>query len=316
MLEGTGRHPDLVLLWVTPGHAGALEDIGAAVRAVLAPTVLLGVVAGGVVAGAEDSGAGPGVALLAARVGPVTPHLAGDRLPAGPVAAALVVADAGGSLPGGLAATTVGGRTSGGGVLVQDRVHRRSAAAALLGPAADLRVVAADAARPVGAAHVAGRSAGTLLAELDGRPALEVVQEELADHLAGTDLRLARSGLRLVVGGGPISAEVLGTERASGALALGTAVPDGATVHLAVLDPAAAAPALAARLRDAGPATAAVAWCGGSGPAWWGAAPGPGRAAAEVLGGVPVAGCATTAEVAGGAGATTSATVVALLGRG
>src|SRR5207248_778881 len=65
--------PDLVLLFVTAPHLGALEDIAAAVRATLNPRTLLGCTAESVVGGAREIEQRAAVALWAGHTGAVTP---------------------------------------------------------------------------------------------------------------------------------------------------------------------------------------------------------------------------------------------------
>ena len=58
--------PDLALLFVTPPHAGALEDAARAVRDMLRPGALLGCAAVSVVGGGREVEQSPGVSLWAA----------------------------------------------------------------------------------------------------------------------------------------------------------------------------------------------------------------------------------------------------------
>src|SRR5438874_220066 len=69
VLERLGPEPDLALLFVTTGHAGALEDAAAAVRTLLAPRVLLGCAAAAVVGNGQEVEFTPGVSLWAGRIG-------------------------------------------------------------------------------------------------------------------------------------------------------------------------------------------------------------------------------------------------------
>ena len=73
VLERLGRHPDLAAIFVTRPHAGALEDAAAAVRRILAPSVLIGCAAESVVGPASRSSRRPAVTLWAGMVGPVAP---------------------------------------------------------------------------------------------------------------------------------------------------------------------------------------------------------------------------------------------------
>src|SRR5579859_3144404 len=80
VLETLGPHPDLVLLFVTRPHAGALEDAAGAVRHLLSPSVLIGCAAESVVGPGLEVEHAPAVSLWAGVIGPVM----GVRLRAGP----------------------------------------------------------------------------------------------------------------------------------------------------------------------------------------------------------------------------------------
>jgi len=77
VVERLGSAPDVAVLFVTPHHVGALEDIAAAVQTLLDPTAFIGVTAVAVLAGDRGVEEGPGLALWAGRLaGSVTPvHL-------------------------------------------------------------------------------------------------------------------------------------------------------------------------------------------------------------------------------------------------
>ena len=69
VLERLGEGaPDLAILFVTGAHGGALEDIGATVRAALDPGTLLGVTAVSVAGGDREVEERPAVALWAGRL--------------------------------------------------------------------------------------------------------------------------------------------------------------------------------------------------------------------------------------------------------
>src|SRR5690242_13151031 len=74
ILERLGEQPDLAVLFVTAPHVGALEDIAAAVRSVLRPTVLLGATGEMVLGGGHEVEEQPALSLWAARLrGRATP---------------------------------------------------------------------------------------------------------------------------------------------------------------------------------------------------------------------------------------------------
>ena len=82
VLERIGTHPDLALVFTTLAHAGALEDIVAAVREVLHPSVVIGAAAESVVGTGREVETGPGISLWAGRWGPVAPVRVGGGEPA------------------------------------------------------------------------------------------------------------------------------------------------------------------------------------------------------------------------------------------
>ena len=73
VLEKVGANPDLVVLFVTPPHAGALEDAAGAVRAILEPRTLVGCAAESVAGVNREVEGGPAVCLWAGRFGEVVP---------------------------------------------------------------------------------------------------------------------------------------------------------------------------------------------------------------------------------------------------
>ena len=73
LLEQIGPEPDVVAVFVTGAHLGALDDICAAVRATLAPSTLIGVTAVSVVGGAREVEEQAAVSAWAGRVAPATP---------------------------------------------------------------------------------------------------------------------------------------------------------------------------------------------------------------------------------------------------
>src|SRR5438270_10912145 len=90
VLEKLGTGADLAVLFLTPPHAGALEDAAAAVRAVCKPKRLLGCAAVAVAANGREVEEQPGVSLWAGRFGGVlTTEIETIVGPAGSVLAGL-----------------------------------------------------------------------------------------------------------------------------------------------------------------------------------------------------------------------------------
>ena len=70
VVERLGSAPDVAVLFVTPHHVGALEDIAAAVQTLLDPTAFIGATAVAVLVGDRGVEDGPGLALWAGRPAP------------------------------------------------------------------------------------------------------------------------------------------------------------------------------------------------------------------------------------------------------
>src|ERR1700686_2578671 len=73
VLEALGTHPDLVVVFTTMAHAGALEDVIATVGEVLKPSVVFGAASETVIGTGREVEGGPAISLWAARFGPVVP---------------------------------------------------------------------------------------------------------------------------------------------------------------------------------------------------------------------------------------------------
>ena len=275
VLEGLGgrREPDLAVLFVTPPHAAALEQITRTVRSTLAPRAVVGCAAVSVVGGPREVEAGPAVSLWAGFTGPVEPfHLGVAATPDGPAftgwptplpedaQALLLIADPFSfpadallerlaeerpDLPvvGGLASAA---RTPGGNRLViDDRVVNTGAVGAFLGPGVRVSTVVSQGCRPVGAPYVVTRAERNVVYELAGRPALERLQE-VAATLSEEERRLMSELVQLgrVVDEGKAEFDrgdflvrtVVGADPDAGALAVGDLVDVGSTTQFQVRD--------------------------------------------------------------------------------
>jgi small ligand-binding sensory domain FIST len=274
VLERLGRHPDLATIFVTRPHAGALEDAAAAVRRILAPSVLIGCAAESVVGNGLEIEEGPGVTLWAGMVGPVAPirlwtDLDGDVPHTGgwpaevpfEAQALLLLVDpftfAVDDLIGRLAADKPGmpvlggmasaARGAGGNRLALDgALHSTGAVGALIGPGVHLSTVVSQGCRPVGRPLVVTRSERNFVYELAGRPALERLLEMAKDSMSERDIELVNQGLHLGLvidehradfgRGDFLVRNVLGADQANGAIAVGDEVEVGTTVQFHVRD--------------------------------------------------------------------------------
>ncbi len=258
LLEAGAKGADVVLLAATPGHRGALEDVMATCRRLLAPAVLAGVVADEAMAAGTASGTGPAVAAWAARCGPVTGRwlqapARSTGTAAAPATTLVALAGAGGEWPArpwedaplfpaagvaGTAAVALGGEVAGTGGWALE-----------LAAAATVRVVRAL--RPLGPVLPAD-SDGRLLLRLGGVPAFEQLLCLARDGVAAGDLAEVGAGLHVEApagGGAPVA--VLGQHRATGGLALAAPIAPGVTARLLVRDRRAVRRGVAAALAGA-----------------------------------------------------------------
>jgi small ligand-binding sensory domain FIST len=269
--------PDLALLFVTAPHAGAVEDIAAAVRATLHPRTLLGCTAESIVGGAREIEQRPGIALWAGHTGPVTPfHLRVEPTPDGnavvgwpevpPQAtpALIVLADPFSfptdaflerlqedrpdlAVAGGLASGSTG--PGGNRLVIDDRVVTDGAVGAFLGPGIDVATVVSQGCRPIGEPLVITKAERNIVYELAGRPALERLQD-VARSLPEDERELLSQGVHLgrVIDesksefgpGDFLIRNVLGGDPSNGAIAVGDLVEVGSTAQFQVRDAASA----------------------------------------------------------------------------
>jgi small ligand-binding sensory domain FIST len=257
------------------GSAHFLDSAEALVAAVAEETgqlPLIGCVAEAVAGGAREVESGPAVSLwLAADLGPVetfamefvrTPSggaYGGYRFEQGPAGVHLMICDpftfpAGGLLahlnqhvPG---AVVMGGMASGGlarrqsRLFLGGRVISHGAVGAHL-PQAEVHPLVAQGCRPIGDPFTTTRADGNVIFELGGRPPLARLQE-LATALPGRDRELLAQGVHLGMVINEYRAEprqgdflirgILGTDPASGAIAVGDEVEVGQTVQFHIRD--------------------------------------------------------------------------------
>lgn len=257
VLEQVGVHPDVVFVFVTPGHAGALEDMGGAVRSILQPTVLVGAVGRGVL-GADLSTPGPGMVLFAARTGPAIPlrwsRSGTDAETDSPLPSrGVVVAFGHPGVPvahpdlvhGG---PVVGGRVAHRPLLLDDLLVGDGAVGVAFPPDLPVRVSVDEGVRPIGTPLVVTSATGSALHQIAGQPAYDCLIQIARDQVPASDIALINRGLYLTTAPGagtpgPVRSsciEVLGSDSGTGALALGGSVEEGAFVQFCVRDPASA----------------------------------------------------------------------------
>lgn len=277
VLDEMGTEADLVWVFVTGNHAGALDDVTRAASQVLKPRTLVGAASSGVIGGRREVEDAPGVVVCAIRCGAVTPvRLRAARMERGwsvggmPASGTegdrtlLLVADPHTFPADGLLAhlgdhasglTVVGGLVSGvlgrgGARLVLDgEEHTHGAVGVLLDPAADVTPIVSQGCRPIGDPYVVTESDGRHLLGLGGRPAIERLREILED-LDPPDRLLATTGLRIgvVLDEGLVTFDqgdflvrpVSGVDLATGVVSIGDSVEVGRTVQFQLSDSQAA----------------------------------------------------------------------------
>ncbi len=300
ILEAVGQEPDLVALFVTGVHAGALEDIAAAVHTVLRPGAFIGATAASVVGGDREVEEQPAISLWAARFGPVSathliamgtgrPRFGLDQDALEAATAMLLLADPA-SFPveaalgdlrashpdlvvlGGLASNGIGPAQNR--LVVNGSVHDHGAAAVLLGPQQRMTSIVSQGCRPIGDPLVVTRSEGNVIQEIAGQPALARLEALFAAAPDETRTLMGR-GVQLGVvidehkldfaRGDFLVRTVLGTDRETGAIAVGPEVAVGTTVQFHVRDALAADEDLRALLAGRQGAGALLFTCNGRG---------------------------------------------------
>ncbi len=226
--EGLGGAADLAFLFFSSQYADQADALSDAVRAELAPTILLGCTGEGIIAGMEEIEEAAAVTLWAARLpgvratplrffvpeGEEEPAL--DRWPDNlseedeqptfilladpfttPMTEALsVLAD---RWPG---AAAIGGLAGGGHdqgdhrLLLNDEVHDGGLVGVALSGPVSIRTVVSQGCRPIGAPFVVTKSEQNVIHELGGVPALDRLQA-VFESLAGEERRMAHQALHV-----------------------------------------------------------------------------------------------------------------------
>jgi small ligand-binding sensory domain FIST len=335
VLDGVGPAPDLAVLFVTGGHAGAMAEIAGAVRSLLQPTTLLGSTTVSAIGGPQEVEQRPAVALWAGTTGLVRPVrldsvrtmdgwsvtglpdevattgrdtlvLLADpySFPVDAFVAAIAADRPDLSVIGGLAS---GGQGRGSERLVLDgTIHTDGAVGVVLPAALGIRTVVSQGCRPIGDPYTVTGANANLIEQLAGQPALDRLQH-LVEHATPDERALLANGLHIGVvideqqerftRGDFLVRNVIGADRASGAIAIGDVVPVGATVQFHVRDAITADEDL--RLLLAGPrASAALVFtCNGRGTHLFGAPDHDARLVHEAVGRGAVAGMFCAGEV-------------------
>ena len=264
--------PSFAVLFASAHFFGSAEALAGAVAEETGRLPLIGCVAEAVAGGAREVESGPAVSLwLAADAGPVetfamefvrTPSggaYGGYRFGPGPAGLHLLICDPftfpasdllahlnrqgpGAVLMGGIASGGLAQRQSR--LFLDGRVLSSGAVGAHL-PRAEIHPLVAQGCRPVGDPYTTTRADGNVIFELGGRSPLARLQE-LAAALPGRDRELLARGVQLGLVIDEYRAEprqgdflirgIVGTDPASGAIAVGDEVEVGQTVQFHVRD--------------------------------------------------------------------------------
>ena len=329
VLERAGTRPDLALLFVTPPHAGALEDAARTVETTLEPRVLLGCAAESVAGPRREVEQEAAVALWVAAPLEVEALVLADPagwrsdLPFRPRGLVLLAdpfsfdAEAffgwlGRTQPG---LPVVGGMASaargpggnrlvagGRGLAARHRgVVASGAVGALLGEGVRMDTVVSQGCKPVGQPWAVTRAEGNIVYELAGRPALErlldLARRDLDEHEVATinsgGLHLGRviDEQRVTFGRGDfLVRNVLGGHRSVGAIAVNDTIEVGTTVQFHLRDAASADEDLKALVAGRRAEGALLFTCNGRGTRLFREPDHDASVVADALGDAPVAG--------------------------
>ncbi len=332
--SGTQPGPDLAMVFVTPVHAPAIEEIVAILNATLRPRAMLGCAAVSVVGGEHEVERGPAISLWAGRTGPVTPfHLTVANSPDGltftgwpesipsDASALLLIPDPftfptedllrrlaedrpGMPVVGGMASAA---RAPGGNrMVIDDRVVTDGAVGAFLGHQVEVATVVSQGCRPVGSPFVVTRAEQNIVYELAGRSAVERLQEvaaALPDHDRELLADLVQIGRvidesKLDFGPGDFLVRtVVGADPNSGALRVGDIVEVGSTAQFQIRDHRSADQDLR-RMVDGRSADAALVFtCNGRGTNLFPEPHHDAMVVSESLAGAPIAGMFCAGEL-------------------
>lgn len=322
VLDQVGPRPDAAILFVSGPHAGAFEDIAAAVHRTLEPGALIGATAGSVLAGAREVEEQPAISLWAGAAPGATarpligieddlPHEGTVVLLAEPTSFPLVdvldtLAEERPDLVvvGGVASAGFGPGANR--LAVDGRTETSGAVALVLDPSVEVRTVVSQGCRPIGDPMTVTKAERNVIYEIAGRPALEQLERLLAT-LDESELSMARDGLHVgrVIDehkdrfgrGDFLIRNVLGGDRDAGAVAIGDLVEIGDTVQFQLRDAASADEDLRSLLAGHDAEAALLFTCNGRGQRLFGHPDHDAEVVARLTGAGAVAGMFCAGEV-------------------
>ena len=280
--EGLGAAPDFACVFVSSHFVNEYEAVGPLLHKYLAPRALVGTSGAGVIGDGREAEHRPAVSIIGGilpgaeartfhlppgeiaeldvseskwrkRLG-IPPGSSPDFIlfanpfdcPADELIEALDQAFPGSKKVGGLASGTNDPTSI---CMFEDRGVRRSGAVGvILTGDVEVDTIVAQGCRPIGTPGKVTKAAGTLLAEIDGRPSLQNLME-LVESLPPDEQRLVRTSLHCGIslesrahegedyrGADYIIRNVMGIDRERGALQIGHLLREGVTVQWHVRD--------------------------------------------------------------------------------
>lgn len=223
--------PTFVLMFVSPDHVGACEDMVSSIRTLLEPDCFLGCTGSAIIGGAQEVEGGPALSLFAAALGGT--RLQGVRLdylqtPDGPSfigwpdppdpegesvngPALILMADPF-SFPadqflarinteapdlrviGGLASAAQG--PGGNRIALDGAIYQDGAVGVLISGGVSIQTVVSQGCRPIGSPYTVTKAERNIIYELGGRPALQRLQDTAAS-VSPDERNLMRRGLHI-----------------------------------------------------------------------------------------------------------------------
>lgn len=332
---------DLACVFFSAHHAAGAHLLAHVLTGTLRPSLLIGCSGEGVIAGTEELETAAAITVWAAVLPGVNLHLvrssfspthdqfhlSGWPAPRGEEAAFLLLADPftvpvqdilrilGERYPG---TKAIGGLAGGGQevgmnrLLLNDQVLDNGLVGVYLSGAVDIRPVISQGCRLIGDRFVVTRAEGNLIHELGGAPALQRLQA-VFESLSEEDRRRAHRVLHLGIvidehrnrfeRGDFLIRNLLGADRATGAVAIGDVVQEGQTVQFHLRDAESATEDLNSLLAiDGGrhrhpPLGALLFSCCGRGQGLFGRPNHDVTATMERLGPIPIAGFFAQGEI-------------------
>ena len=340
--EMGAQEPNLVLLFVSDAHADHYREVAALVGSEFPTALLVGCTARGVIGGGLEKESSCALSLTVASLPGVSLspfHLAAEELPDAECASAFWAERFGSQADGascfllfadpfsidveqtvrGLEVAfpgipALGGVASGGqapgenAFYIGSDVHRSGAIGIALSGNILVDTVVAQGCQPVGSPMFVTRARDNILFELDGRPALHMLQEVM-EGLCASDREVARQslllGLGIGEGQGPydrgdfLVRNLLGQDEPTGALMVGAMLADNAVVQFQLRDADAAREELAEALSQVGEGSAGALLfsCLGRGEGLYGRANHDSDQIRAHCGSIPVAGFFAEGEV-------------------